>query len=88
MDFSKILGVIKLVKELVPLVKDLVHYMNEIIPEAKQGKEKLEILMGILKGALDSVGGFADDVKEAALDIIDKFVDVYIKIRKKIEGTF
>ena len=85
MNFLKI-G--KVVLEIVPLVIKFIDAINKAIPEAQQGLVKLEILKGIILEILNEAEELAEDVKNSVLRIIEKFVELYVKAKKKIHGVF
>ena len=78
----------KLVLEIVPLTIKFVEAINEAIPEAKKGKEKLELLKGVIEETLVVAEDIADDVKDSVLKIVEKFVGLYVAVKKKIHGVF
>lgn len=84
----KFLEISKAVISIIPMIIKFVKILNDIIPEAKKGKEKLVILKGIIELVLKEAEDIADDISKSVLRIVEKFVELYIKARKAIEGVF
>lgn len=80
---KKFLDILKVVAALIPLIKQLIRDVEELIPESGRGAEKLTIVRELLEAAFDAL----EDVPVVFSEVwpflerlIGKFVDLLNRI--------
>ena len=77
-----------LILEWIPKIIAFTNAINTAIPVAKQGAQKLKLLLGTIGLYIDLFTKFGEDTKPKILKFVDGFVELYVKVKKKVDGIF